>query len=66
MCGIANLQRIENEIKRRANRRPVHWLWQVAMIACLAMVLWFVFDVACNWIDAIMVVQAQMQTYSAF
>ena len=32
MCGIANLQRIERKIKRRANRKPVHWVWQVAML----------------------------------
>ena len=60
MCGIANLQQIENEIKRRANRRPVHWLWKVAGIACLAMVLWFIAQPVYEWVDSIVAVQAQV------
>ena len=49
MCGIANLQQIELELKRRANRRPVHWAWQVAMLLCAGMVLWFLLSPLYEW-----------------
>ena len=65
MCGIANLQQVEYEIKRRANRRPVHWAWQVAMLVCAGMVLWFAFGVVCEWIDGKVAVQAQIVGCSA-
>ena len=49
MPGIDRLSQVQNEIKRRANRKPVHWGWQVAMLLCAAMVLWFVFSPVYAW-----------------
>ena len=49
MPGIDRLSQVQNEIKRRANRKPVHWLWQVAMLACAGMVLWFLLSPVFEW-----------------
>ena len=49
MSGLANLQQIEDQIKRRANAKPVHWAWWVAMLACAGVVLWFVFSPVYAW-----------------
>jgi len=62
MCGIANLQRIERKIKRRANRKPVHWVWQVAMLLCAGMVLWFLAGPVYAWVDRIVALQAQVSS----
>ena len=52
MFGETTLSQVEREIKRRANRRPVHWLWQVAMIACAGLVLWFLLSPVYEWAGA--------------
>jgi len=65
MCGIANLQQIENEIKRRANRRPVPWWEKAIMLVCLAMVMWFCAGPVYAWVDGIVALQAQI-SYAKF
>ena len=65
MCGIANLQQVEYEIKRRTNRKPVHWAWQVAMLVCAGMVLWFLAQLVYEWVDGIVALQAQV-SYAKF
>jgi len=50
MCGIANLQQIELELKRRANRRPVHWAWKAVMLACAALCIYLYLTIAGNWL----------------
>jgi len=62
--GDFAMKHIERKIKRRANRKPVHWGWQVAMYACLGMLLWFCIDAACDWIEGLMVAQAQIMAYT--
>ena len=65
MCGIANLQRIERKIKCRANRKPPHWLWQVAMFLCAGMVLWLVLSPVFEWAGQRAAEQAQV-SYAKF
>jgi len=58
------LSQVEREIKRKANQQPVHWAWWAAMIACAGLVVWFLIDTACDWIESLMVVQAQIMAYT--
>ena len=41
----ASVESIQAELKRR----PLHWAWQVAMIACAGMVLWFLLSPVFEW-----------------
>jgi len=65
MPGIDRLSQVQNEIKRRANRKPVHWAWQVAMLVCAGMVLWFLAQLVYEWVDGIVALQAQV-SYAKF
>ena len=58
--GDFAMKHIERKIKRRANRKPVHWGWQVAMYACLGMLLWFLAQPVYEWVDSIVALQAQV------
>ena len=63
MGGFA-MQEIENKIKRRANRKPVHWAWQMAILACAGMVLWFLLSPMFAWAGQRASEQAAISLYA--
>ena len=55
----ASVEGIQAELKRDA----VHWAWQVAMLACAGMVLWFVLSPMFEWAGQRASEQAAISSY---